>query len=435
MDETFTTPTPPASRMRQRLAAALQTLSGDLDGDVAEALLQDWRLWARASQLPPAGAWRIWLMLGGRGAGKTRAGAEWVRAQVESGAARRLALIAPTYDLAREVMVEGASGLLALGGMEVTFESSRRRLSWANGAVAHLFSAERPEHLRGHQFDCAWGDEFVVWAYPEATLANLRLALRLGERPRLMITTTPRAKPALKALIKTPGSVCTVMATAENSAHLAPGFAADLRAAFSNSAFARQELDGILIEDEEDALWRRADLERARAMAPLALTRIVVALDPPAGLAGDACGIVAAGAAGEGAFRRAAVLADASAHGLRPTEWARRAINLAYDLAASTIVAEANNGGEMVRAVLHQVDSAMPVKLVHASQSKRARAEPVAALYEQGRVAHAGAFPELEDEMCGFTPHSKASPDRLDALVWALTELMLFQRAPRLRTL
>jgi phage terminase large subunit-like protein len=310
-------------------------------------------------------------------------------------------------------------------------------LLWRGGAEAFCFSAEDPESLRGPQFDAAWADEMCFWSYPEETLQTLAHGLRLGERPRLMATTTPRPSRALKALLARPDTVTTLGATWENRHNLAADFIDAVNQRWTGSVRDRRELLGELIEDAEGALWKRSDIDAARVHDFGALERIVVAIDPPAGMGPSAasCGIVAAGA--YGSPRRAIVLADASAQGLAPHQWAARAVELARSVGAHAIVAEGNNGGEMVRSVLRAAAHDIPVRLVRASEGKRARAEPIAALYAQGRVQHAGAFPALEDEMVSFGADGfSASPDRLDALVWALTDLMLgAPTAPRIRML
>jgi phage terminase large subunit-like protein len=415
---------------RERLVRSLA--SADL-----KDLLNDWRFWGRSAQLPPQGSWRSWVFLGGRGSGKTRAGAEWVSSLARHGRARRVALIAPTLHDAREVMVEGQSGLRSLADERPLFEASRRRLSWSNGAQAMYFSAEDPESLRGPQFDAAWADELCFWAYPDETLAALEHALRLGDKPRLMVTTTPRPISALKKLLGACDTALTRSATEENRAGLARDFIAALQQRWRGTARDRQELLGELIEDAEGALWKRADLESLRMRAP-ALDRIVVAVDPPAALGAHAatCGIIAAGNWGEGLARQAIILADASVQGAAPSVWAARAADLARSLRADAIVAEANNGGEMVRAVLKAAAPEIQVRLVRASEGKRARAEPVVALYAQRRVWHAAAFPELEDQMCAFgAADFKESPDRVDALVWAVTDLLMGGAQPRMRVI
>ncbi len=396
--------------------------------------LYDWGQWAEEAQTPPAGDWRIWLFLGGRGAGKTRAGAEWVRAQVAAGA-RRIALVGPAYQDVREVMLGGPSGLMQLGypHERPAYQSSRRRVVWPGGAVGYAFSAEDPDGLRGPQFDAAWADEFAAWARPQETLDMLRLGLRLGAHPRLVITTTPRAIPALKALIGAPGVVHTQMATVKNQANLAPGFVEAMQAQYAGSHLARQELDGELVEDPEGALWTRVLIEQALRLEAPEPERIVVAVDPPAGDgSGDACGIIVAGAAGTGRTARAVVLADLSLKA-GPEAWAAQVARAFEAHDADSVVAEANQGGDMVRAVLQAAARDLPVRLVRASRGKRARAEPAAALYAAGRVAHAGRFAALEDQMCAFgAPGLRASPDRVDALVWALAAL-IETAGPRLR--
>jgi phage terminase large subunit-like protein len=399
------------------------------------ALQHDWRLWARPAQLPPDIAWRVWVLLGGRGAGKTRAAAEWTRAHALARPAARIALLGASHHEVREVMIEGASGIMALGGPRPDYQVSRRRLVWPNGAQAFAFSAEDPDAIRGPQFDAAWADEFCAWAKPGEALATLQPALRLGPNPRLLVTTTPRPIKALKALLAQPDVVVTRSPTRDNAANLAPGFVAHMEGLWGRSAFGRQELEGDLIEDREGALWRIATLDACRIAAAPPLDRIVVAVDPPASVGpdADACGIIAAGRCGDGPARRGVVLADATIQGASPKSWAERAARLAEDLGASAIIAEANQGGEMVRAVFAAAGAQTPVRLVRAVAGKRARAEPIAALYEHGRIAHLRRLDALEDEMLGFGAQGGGpSPDRVDALVWALSELMFASRNPRL---
>jgi len=426
-------------RSREEAGAATQGLSRpSLDLN-----LRDWLTGARPEQLPPAAPWTTWLFLGGRGAGKTRAGAEWVRGLalgLSPFAARpvgRIALVAETLDEARAVMVEGVSGLLGLPelGPRPVYEPSRRRLAWPNGAVAQLFSAEDPDSLRGPQFEAAWCDEAAKWRRGESAWDTLQFGLRLG-RPRQMVTTTPRAVPLIKRLLAEPGTVVSRARTQSNADHLAPDFLASVVARYAGTRLGRQELDGELIEDRPDTLFPRAAIEAARAESAPALRRIVVAVDPPAssGRGADAAGIVAAGEGEDGLLY---VLADATLEGARPQDWARRALQLYASLEADALVAEANQGGEMVRAVLAQVDAAVPVRLVRATRGKHLRAEPISALYAQGRIRHAGRFPLLEDEMADFGPDGLSggrSPDRLDALVWAMTALLDGRGAgPRVR--
>ena len=381
--------------------------------------------------------WTTWLLLGGRGAGKTRAGAEWVRfmAGGPSGPRRRIALVAEAYADAREVMIEGPSGLRAIGNPAArpVYEAARRRLVWPNGSIGYCFSAEDPDGLRGYQFDAAWSDELCKWRYPDETWSNLQLALRLGDRPRQVVTTTPRPMKLLKRLMAAKSTALARASTYANRENLADAFFTEIAALYEGTALGRQELMGEIVEDVAGALWSWDMIERARlADTPqlrASLSRVVVAVDPPAtsGPEADECGIVVAGLFEAGGPRsEAVVLADWSAPRLSPRAWAERAVAALHEFEADRIVAEVNQGGDMVRTVIAQVDPAAPVRAVRATRGKRLRAEPVAALYEQGRVRHAGAFPKLEDQMVAYTgARGEASPDRLDALVWALTDLML----------
>lgn len=396
------------------------------------ALLADWRFWADPRQLPPPGNWRVWLMLAGRGFGKTRTGAEWVRARAEGDGRLRIALVGATAAEARRVMVEGESGLLAIApaATRPKWEPSRGRLTWRSGAQAFIYSGENPEGLRGPQHHLAWGDELAKWAYPQATWDNLAMTMRLGERPQTLVTTTPRPLALLRALKAAPDTVTVTGRTIENRL-LPAAFLAAMQADYGGTRLGRQELDGELIDDLAGALWSRALIEASRVRACPALRRAVVAVDPPAGTQGDACGIVAVGLGRDGIGY---VIEDASIARATPETWARAVAACALRHGADRVVAEANNGGAMVKAVLIAADAAMPVSLVHASRGKTARAEPVAALYEAGRVGHVGAFPALEDELCGLVAGGGydgpgRSPDRADALVWGLSELMLGRRA------
>ena len=384
-------------------------------------------------------------MLGGRGSGKTRLGSEWVNALVRGlpPYARagmrygRIALVGETLGDAREVMIEGASGIRASSrGERPRYEPSRRRLVWGNGAVAQAFSAEDPESLRGPQFDAAWCDELAKWKTGAACFDMLQFGLRLGTRPMQIVTTTPRPTALVKRLITDPVFSVTRLATRDNEAHLAHGFIAALERQYGGTRLGRQELGGELIEDRDDALWSRASLEAATVDGTPELRRIVVAVDPPASAlkSSDACGIVAAGLDGEGMVF---VLADASVKAARPQDWAGAAVALFHALEADCIVAEVNQGGDMVAAVIRTVDPDVPVRPVRARRGKWLRAEPVAMLYQQGRVRHAGRLPALEDEMCDFGRDGLSggrSPDRVDALVWAVSELVSGTGgAPRIR--
>lgn len=404
----------------------------------------DWPVWAREEQKPPPTAWTTWLLMGGRGAGKTRAGAEWVRGlalglkDFSKAPVGRIALVAETYADLREVMVDGVSGLLSVHRRHEmpTYEPSRKRLVWPNGAVAHGFSAEDPEALRGPQFEAAWCDEIAKWRHAQETWDMLQFGLRLGSRPRQMATTTPRAIPLLKRLIADPTTKTTRATTRMNAANLAPQFLKAVVGTYAGTRLGRQELMGEMLEEREDALWSRDVIERSRAAVAPELTRIVVAVDPPAGGAkrSDACGLVAAGLGVDG---KAYVLADETTQSSRPELWVARAAALWRRLEADALVAEVNQGGDMVRAVIAQVDPEIPVLAVRATRGKWLRAEPVAALYAQGRVVHVGGHPALEDEMAAFGLDglsSGRSPDRVDALVWAVTHLLLggSGRGPRI---
>ena len=405
-----------------------RALLESLDEEDAAAL-NDWRFWAHAAQLPPDGAWRIWLFLGGRGAGKTRAGAEWIAEEVAHGRMQRVGLIGATMRDARAVMVEGESGLLACVDGAV-FEPSNNRVLWPGGAVATLLSAEEPDSFRGHQFDGIWGDEFCKWREPQAALDMALMAMRLGDSPRMLLTTTPRNIPALKDLLTAPDVAVTRGKTSDNS-ELPPDFIAAMQARYGATALGRQELEGELIADQDGALWRRDWIGRVRDVP--VLERVVVAVDPPASSAGDECGIVVAGRSGTDGY----VLADYSLGGLTPAGWAARVMQAYADFEADAIIAESNQGGDMVESVLKQADGNAPVRLVHASRGKITRAAPMAALYEAGRIHHVGLFAELEDQMCHYDGRKGAkSPDRMDALVWALSDLFEGKRAnPRIRKL
>ena len=429
---------PRASRER------LRRFSNGLKPRHRDELPHHFAFHAHPGQLPPSGDWRTWLIMAGRGFGKTRAGAEWVREVADTDPHARIALVAATLGEARSVMIEGESGLLACcpPARRPVYEPSLRKLTFANGAQAFLYGANEPEALRGPQHSHAWCDEIGKWpnAHQRATRAwdNLLLGLRLGADPRVVATTTPRAVPLVRRLFDSEGLAATRGRMVDNG-HLSEGYRRSMQIEFGRSLLARQELDGELIDEVEGALWSRALLEDCREDAASAPeSRVVIGVDPPASAGGDACGIVVC-ALGEDGIAR--VLADCSVRKSTPERWARAVANAARAWQADRVVAEANNGGEMVRSVLHAADIALPVRLVHASRGKTARAEPVAALYESGRVRHVGQLPQLEDELCGLMAGGTyegpgRSPDRADALVWALTDLMLGRKGkPRVRGL
>lgn len=427
-------------------------LSGLSDNALA-SLPWLFEFWALPHQLPPDGDWKSWVIMGGRGAGKTRAGSEWVRAQVEgatplaSGRARRVALVAETFDQGRDVMVMGDSGILACSPPDrrPVWEAGRRRLVWPNGATATVYSAHEPEALRGPQFDAAWADELAKWKKAEETWDMLQFALRMGEHPQQVVTTTPRNVGVLKTILRNASTVVTHAPTDANRAYLAESFLAEVEARYAGTRLGRQELEGVLLDDVEGALWATAAIEAGRVDAAPKLDRIVVAVDPSVtgGAASDECGIIVAGVVCEGPPQdwRAYVLEDASVRG-GPLDWARAAIAAMARHGAERLVAEVNQGGDLVESVIRQVDPLVPFRSLRAGRGKGLRAEPVAALYEQGRVRHLRGLGALEDQMCRMTVRGfegRGSPDRLDALVWAIHELMIEPaaqyRRPQVRAL
>ena len=394
-----TTRTASASKLRSAFSSCANTttrdeianLLADIPTEHLRRLASDWQVWARDDQLPPAttddGApWRTWLILGGRGSGKTRAGAEWVRMEAARLAAGdvgmgRIALVGETLEQARSVMVEGVSGLLSVhgSGERPCFEPSRRRITWPSGVVAQLFSAEDPEALRGPQFAAAWVDEIAKWRQPERVWDMLQFGLRLGAMPRQVVTTTPRPVPILKRIIEDAVAVTTRVRTIDNAAHLAPGFVAEMQRRYGGTLLGRQELDGELIEEQSGALWRLEWITESRVAEAPPLRRVVVAVDPPvtATRSSDACGICVAGIGPDG---RGYILDDRTLQGREPHVWARAAVAAYREYAADRIVAEVNQGGDLVQNVLRQIDAAVPIRMVRATRGKWLRAEPVAAL-------------------------------------------------------
>ncbi|SLN44759.1 Terminase-like family protein [Falsiruegeria litorea R37] len=435
-------------------AATRETFLSEIGEGGLCALPFLFEFWALPHQLPPEGDWRSWVIMGGRGAGKTRAGAEWVRSIVEgskpldAGQCRRVALIGETFDQVRDVMIFGDSGILQCSPPDrrPTWKASERKLIWPNGAEAQAFSAHDPEGLRGPQFDGAWVDELAKWKKAGETWDMLQFALRLGDRPQVCVTTTPRNVGVLKQLLESPSTVTTHAPTEANRANLAASFLEEVRARYAGTRLGRQELDGVLLQDAEGALWSSEQLERARKAEAPALDRVVVAIDPSvtSGAQADECGIVVAGVQMKGPPQdwRGYVLADRTVRGKGPSGWAAAAIAAMDEFGAERLVAEVNQGGQLVEEVVRQIDPLVPFKAVHASRGKVARAEPVAALYEQGKVRHVGNLSELEEQMCQMTAHGfegQGSPDRVDALVWAMHELMIAPaaqfRRPRVRAL
>lgn len=417
-----------------------------LSPDDAAQILYDWRVWARHNQLPPATAWRIWLLLAGRGFGKTRTGAEFVRWKVETGQAGRIALVGPTAADARDVMVEGESGLLAISPPwnRPRYLPSTRRLIWPSGAQATTYSADEPERLRGPQHDAAWADELAAWRYEEAW-DQLMFGLRLGTDPQCVVTTTPKPVKVVRELVArhkaNPHDVhLTTGSTYDNAVNLAEAFMSQIVSRYEGTRTGRQEIYAALLEESDAALWKREWFDGQRVSQSPSLRRLVVAIDPAASntQASDETGIVVVGLGEDG---RGYVLDDLSGR-YSPDAWARRAIVAWRDYRANVILAEKNNGGDMVTNTIAMAARemqreglvstyAVPTQTVWASQGKFARAEPVSALYEQGRVSHVGTFANLEDQCATWEPASgQRSPDRLDALVWALMELMVDDVGP-----
>ena len=409
----------------------------DLPPAALRRIAEEWFWQAHGGQREPKGDWRIWLNLAGRGFGKTRAGAEWTWARVREHPGARIALVGGKLDEVFKVMVKGPSGMIATAGSDepAIWLPGDRTLRLPAGAEAYAYSAERPESLRGPEHDFAWCDELAKWRNADSTWDNLMLGLRRGERPRALVTTTPRAVPLLRR-IRGLDKVAETGGRSDGNLHLAEQVLAAMKAAYGDTRFGRQELDGELIEDVEGALWPRQLIEARRA-PPLSgelLRRVVIGVDPPASATGT-CGISVCGLGGDTILY---VLADASESGLSPNGWARAVAREAEHWGADRVVAEANHGGDMVREVLKAVAPGLPLKLVHASRGKVARAEPIAALFENREAKFAGRFPALEDELAGMTTGGAyqgpgISPDRADAMVWAMTELMpQGRREPRI---
>tara|TARA_R100001230_G_C5688536_1_gene199888 strand:- start:2946 stop:4280 length:1335 start_codon:yes stop_codon:yes gene_type:complete len=419
----------PAQRLATLSEENRQKVISGFSKEEQKALIYDWRTWARPSQISPEWDWRVWLLLAGRGFGKTRCGAEFIRQEVNKNKAGHIALVAPTAADARDTMIEGESGLLGIfpPDQRPVYEPSKRRITFHNGAIATTFSADEPDRLRGPNHDLAWCDELAVWRYPEAW-DMLNFGLRIGENPRVVVTTTPKPTTLIKGLIKRPDVHVTRGSTFDNAANLASAFLDEVTARYEGTRLGRQELHAEILDDVDGALWNRDMLDEGRVTEVPYLKRIVVAIDPAISSNADSAetGIIAIGVDER---NHGYVLEDRSTRGT-PNEWARQAIALYHTLKADKIIAESNQGGEMVKHTLATVDSNVPIRLVHASRGKRTRAEPVAALYEQNRVHHVGAFNLLEDQLCSWIPGESNSPDRLDALVWGATELLVGTQAP-----
>lgn len=409
---------------------------GKLSVKEKAALRYHWPFWARPNQLAPEGDWLTWMILAGRGFGKTRSGAEWIRAgacgstPLAAGKYKRFAIIAETSADARDVLVEGESGILAVHPKDFRplYEPSKRRLTWPNGAVGTLYNATEPDQLRGPQHDAAWCDELAKWQFARETWDQLQFGLRLGDHPQVVVTTTPRPIPVIKEIIGDPRTITTRGATMDNKSNLAESFMAQIVAKYEGTRLGRQELHAEILDDVPGALWTRSMMDLTNVAEAPEMARVVVAIDP-SGTGGnddghDSVGIVVAGRGIDG---RCYVLADESCN-LSPDGWARQAITAYHRHGADRIIAETNYGGAMVEAIIRAADRSVAYKTVTASRGKHIRAEPIAALYEQGRVSHVRGLDRLEDQMMLMTAsgfQGEGSPDRVDALVWAVTELML----------
>jgi phage terminase large subunit-like protein len=403
-----------------------RTILAELSEDEALALLYDWPFWAREKQLAPDWNWHVWLILAGRGFGKTRTGAEMVRHWAESGV-RYIGLLGATASDVRDVMIEGESGIMAISPpwFMPNYEPSKRRLTWPNGAIAITRSADEPNRLRGPQYEKGWCDELAAWRYPESWDQFL-FGLRLGDNPQVVVTTTPRPTKLIRSLVKDRLTALTAGNTFENAANIAPSFLTDLKRKYEGTRLGRQELEAIILDDTPGALWTMKTIDDLRVTQHPDLKRIVVAIDPSTTSDEDSAeaGIIVAGVGVNG---HGYVLDDFSLRDT-PAKWALEAITAYHKFEADRIIGEANNGGDMIEQVLKSVldkgERLPPYTKVHASRGKLTRAEPVSALYEQGLIHHVGSFAELEDQMTTYVPGEK-SPDRMDALVWAFTELMV----------
>jgi len=393
----------------------------------AEALLFDWEAWARPEQLPPAWAWYIWLILSGRGFGKTRTGNEMVIKWARAGH-NPIALIGQTKADVRDTLIEvGDSAILKISPpwFYPEYEPSKRRLIWPNGVLGIIYSGDEPDQLRGPQHAKALVDEISKYKYPQDTWDNLMFGLRIGSNPQAVVATTPRPIKLIKTLLKDPKTAITRGHTMDNKANLAPSFLKYIVEKYQGTRLGRQELDGEVLDDNPDALWKRDRIDELRVRQHPDLTRVVVAIDPAASDNPESAetGIIVAGIAMFNGQLHGYILDDLTIRS-SPSGWATAAVTGYYKHKADRIIGEVNNGGDMVEHTIRTVDESVPYKAVHASRGKQVRAEPVSALYEQGLIHHVGFFPELEDQLCDWEPGGK-SPDRLDALVWAITELML----------
>lgn len=401
----------------------------ELSEEDAQSLLWEWSFWARPNQLAPPGDWRVWLVLSGRGFGKTRMGAEWLRSLAETMPGARFALIGQTAADVRDVMIRGESGLLAVSPpwFRPIYNTSLRLVQWPNGAEAHTYSGDSPDQLRGPQHHGVWADEPAKWSYLTEAWDNMEMGLRLGNLPQAVATTTPRPLPLLRRLLADPSCVVTRGHTFENAENLPESYMDRLRALYEGTRIGRQELAGEILEDREGALWTRDMLERLRVVETPEMVRVVVAVDPAVsdGESAAETGIIVCGKGTDGQ----GYVLDDSTLSESPLNWSRQVIAAYTRYRANLIVGEKNQGGDLIENTLRTVKPGIAFKGVHASRNKVARAEPVVSLYEQGRVHHVGMFASLEDQLCGWVPGEK-SPDRLDALVWGMTELFDLDEEP-----
>lgn len=436
-----------ALQLAQAPAEEKESFLDSLSGDDLELLMWEWEFWARPEQLEPdpatcvatgcqcGGNWRTWLIMSGRGWGKTRSGAEWVHKQIRNGVYRRGHIMGATAADIRDIMIEGDSGLINTSPpwFRAKYRPTKRRVEWPNGAFVLAFSADEPERLRGEQCEFAWSDELAAWRYPDAW-TQLMLGLRLGKDPKVIVTTTPRPTQLIKDLFYAKSTHVTRGITYDNLANLAATFTDEITRVYEGQRIGRQELYGELLFDLEGALWSRSQLDEHRVtkedFSKLQMKRIVVAVDPAVsyGESSDETGILVCGLStlGEGY-----VLADLSGK-MRVEDWSRRVVEAFHTYRADRIIAEKNQGYDLVSHTIRTYDENVPLKMVHAAQGKRTRAEPVAGLYEQGRIHHVGVFAKLEDQMCGWEPGDLDSPDRVDALVWGFSELMVGPQRKRL---
>ncbi len=386
----------------------------------------NWPTHARPAQLPPQGNWHTWLIIAGRGFGKTRTGAETIRGWVDAGLYKRIALLGDTKADVRHVMVEGESGLLSTHppGEQPLWSPTKQQITWNNGAIASCYSADAAEHLRGPQFDAAWIDEFAKFHDCEKSWNLLSLALRLGKQPRTIITTTPKPLPILTKMLNDPSVIVTTGTTFDNAKNLSDAFIKHIQSQFNNTRLSEQEIMGKILDPFEQSLWSPELINRYRQQDHPPLERMVIAIDPAMSNSPDSAetGIIVAGLGEDG---RGYVLEDLSLHG-SPAEWSKVAVDAYNHYLADCIIAEVNNGGDLVGYALRSTDSLVNLKNVHAHRNKATRAQPIAALYEQGRISHIGSnLATLEHQLCTYIPHctQQSSPDRLDALVWAITDL------------